>query len=334
MLSSKQKDKNKDIAVTLMILSGESGYPKRITIAQSTIRIFIGFSIVIGLLVSAIVIDYFGLLSVSIENHKLMAQNTLYQAQFKEVESRLEKLQSSFDRLNNFTSKLKLIANIKDDQIKNTSNNQQIVPLQDRESFEGQLTQDEVFKQEKPIQEEIGELISLDSNKDYKTLAIRIEETLVRSQLKEQSMTELWQLLSDRQSLLMSTPNIKPANGYYSSGFGYRSSPFGGKSAFHAGLDIAAPPGSPVYAPGDGVISWVGFDESYGKLISIDHGFNITTRFGHLSQTYVQLGQKVNRWDVIGAVGNTGRSTGPHLHYEVRVNGVPRDPSAYILDDL
>jgi murein DD-endopeptidase MepM/ murein hydrolase activator NlpD len=80
-------------------------------------------------------------------------------------------------------------------------------------------------------------------------------------------------------------------------------------------------------------VTFAGYDESFGKLVSIDHGYGVLTRFGHNSQIYVQVGQKVSRWDVIAAVGNTGRSTGAHLHYEVRVNGIARDPALYILDE-
>jgi murein DD-endopeptidase MepM/ murein hydrolase activator NlpD len=143
----------------------------------------------------------------------------------------------------------------------------------------------------------------------------------------------LWESLSERQSLLNSTPNMRPAKGWFTSRFGYRVSPFTGRSALHTGLDIAAAPGSPVYAPADGIVTYAGYDEGYGKMITIDHGYGVTTRFGHNAQIYVQVGQKVSRWDVIASVGNTGRSTGPHLHYEVRVNGVPRDPALYILDE-
>jgi murein DD-endopeptidase MepM/ murein hydrolase activator NlpD len=81
------------------------------------------------------------------------------------------------------------------------------------------------------------------------------------------------------------------------------------------------------------VVVFASYDESYGKLISIDYGYGVTTRFAHLSQIYVQVGQRVNKWDVVGAVGNTGRSTGPHLHYEVRINGTPVDPINFILDE-
>jgi murein DD-endopeptidase MepM/ murein hydrolase activator NlpD len=101
----------------------------------------------------------------------------------------------------------------------------------------------------------------------------------------------------------------------------------------HYGLDLAASPGTPVYAPADGVVTYASYDESYGKLVTIDHGYGVMTRFGHNSQIFVHVGQTVSRWDIITAVGSTGRSTGPHLHYEVRINNVPVDPSNYILDE-
>ena len=177
-----------------------------------------------------------------------------------------------------------------------------------------------------------GEL-AVEGAKDYATLSIRIENSIKESQLREQSVLDLWESLSERQSLLNATPNIRPAKGWFTSRFGYRVSPFTGRPALHAGLDIAAAPGAPVYAPADGVVTFAGYDEGYGKMITLDHGYGVTTRFGHNAQIYVQVGQKVSRWDVISSVGNTGRSTGPHVHYEVRVNGVPRDPALYILDE-
>jgi murein DD-endopeptidase MepM/ murein hydrolase activator NlpD len=191
---------------------------------------------------------------------------------------------------------------------------------------------DAPFVEDAPVNEQKGELV-VEGGKDYQTLAIRIEKSIRESQLREQSVLDLWESLSERQSLLNATPNIRPAKGWFTSRFGYRISPFTGRPALHTGLDIAAAPGSPVYAPGDGMVTFAGYDEGYGKMITIDHGYGLTTRYGHNAQIYVQVGQKVQRWDVIASVGNTGRSTGPHLHYEVRVNGVPRDPALYILDD-
>jgi len=153
------------------------------------------------------------------------------------------------------------------------------------------------------------------------------------TKLVEEGVMALYGILSERQSLLNATPNIKPVRGWYTSRFGYRIDPFTGKPVMHNGLDIAAAPGTPVKAPADGVISYVGYEHGYGKLVAIDHGYGVKTRFAHNSQIFVEVGQKVNRRDVVAAVGTTGRSSGPHSHFEVRVHGVPVDPVNYILDE-
>ena len=180
--------------------------------------------------------------------------------------------------------------------------------------------------------ESVGEVAS-EQARDYASLAIRIDSAVQEVGIREQGVLELWESLSERQNLLAATPSIKPVRGWFTSKFGYRISPFTSKPVMHAGLDVAAAPGSPIYAPADGVVSFAGYDPGYGKLVSIDHGYGVVTRFGHTSQIYVELGQKIKRRDIIAAVGTTGRSTGPHLHYEVRVNDVPVDPGNYILDE-
>src|SRR5690606_17811528 len=151
--------------------------------------------------------------------------------------------------------------------------------------------------------------------------------------LREQGVIKLQELLAERQSILNQTPSIKPARGWFTSRFGYRVDPFTAKPEMHYGLDIAAAPGTPVMAPADGVVSYVAYESGYGKIVSIDHGYGVRTRFAHNSQIYVELGQRVKRRDVISAVGSTGRSSGPHVHYEVRVNDVPVDPRNYVLDE-
>lgn len=207
-------------------------------------------------------------------------------------------------------------------------------PPAEHASTEEMLEQDTGINYESPVNTVKGEIAAAkSSNVNYSTLVIRIDEAVKNSALKEQSAIELWEALSDRQSLLASTPNIKPARGPIGSRFGYRVDPINGRQKMHAGVDISASPGTPVRAPADGVISYAGWDPQYGKLVSIDHGYGVLTRFGHNSQLYVQVGQKVNKYDVIAGTGNTGRSTGPHLHYEVRVNGIPVNPINYILDD-
>ncbi|MCB0361739.1 MAG: M23 family metallopeptidase, partial [Bdellovibrionales bacterium] len=194
------------------------------------------------------------------------------------------------------------------------------------------LVKDTMFMDRPPLDEPNGEITAL-NQKDYATLSIRIDRAVKDTQLRELGVLQLWESLSERQSLLNATPSIKPSAGWFTSRFGYRIDPFTGKPVMHAGLDIAGPPGTPVVAPADGVVSFVGYESGYGKLVSIDHGYGVVTRFAHNSQIFVEPGQKVKRRDTISAIGSTGRSSGPHCHYEVRVHGVPVDPINYILDE-
>ncbi len=143
---------------------------------------------------------------------------------------------------------------------------------------------------------------------------------------------ELIKELHKKKNILASTPSIKPVIGEISSKFGYRTSPFTGLKEFHSGLDIANKKGTKVIATANGRVSYAGKKLLIGNLITIDHGHGIVTKFGHMNKILVKTGQKIKRGDVIGLMGNTGRSTGPHVHYEVRINGAPVNPTKYILN--
>jgi len=129
-----------------------------------------------------------------------------------------------------------------------------------------------------------------------------------------------------RRSLADATPSIWPVAGWLTSSFGNRRDPFTGGSDFHPGLDISANHGDQVLSPATGTVSMAGWNGSYGNMVVIDHGYGIITKFGHLSRIGVMNGQQVNRGDVIGFVGSTGRSTSSHLHYEIWVNGKLTNP--------
>jgi murein DD-endopeptidase MepM/ murein hydrolase activator NlpD len=125
-------------------------------------------------------------------------------------------------------------------------------------------------------------------------------------------------------------PSLWPVRGLITSGYGVRQSPWGNGRTMHSGIDIQAPYGTPVMATADGEVTFSGRDSEYGGLVIIDHGRDTDTMYAHLSALYVREGQLVRRGTPIGAVGNTGRATGVHLHYEVRVNGAPVDPNGYL----
>lgn len=127
-----------------------------------------------------------------------------------------------------------------------------------------------------------------------------------------------------------SAPNVWPVEGQVTGSFGERIDPFNGEGAFHSGVDIGSTYGKQIIAPADGVVLATETLGGYGKIIMMDHGSGISTRYGHLSGFAVTAGQRVQRGDVIGYVGESGRSTGPHLHYEVRINGTPVNPYKYL----
>jgi len=127
-----------------------------------------------------------------------------------------------------------------------------------------------------------------------------------------------------------SAPNMWPVEGPITGSFGERIDPFNGEGAFHSGVDIGSAYGQPVVAPAEAVVEFADFLGGYGRAITLDHGHGITTRYGHLASFAVFPGQHVHRGDTIGYVGDSGRSTGPHLHYEVRINDVPVNPHKYL----
>lgn len=149
---------------------------------------------------------------------------------------------------------------------------------------------------------------------------------------QKEGLETLLEYLKDQRNILASTPAVRPATGWITSRFGYRKSPFTGLEEFHNGLDISTQEGTPVIATADGIVTFVGKKGELGKMVIIDHGHGMITRYAHLEKASTKSGKAIKRGDIIGEVGNSGRSTGPHLHYDVRLNGVSVNPEKYILD--
>gem|GEM_PF-1480647 len=154
-----------------------------------------------------------------------------------------------------------------------------------------------------------------------------LERLMALADRAELDMTTINESLSGGASILAATPTILPISSSISSRFGRRLSPFAEPSSdFHRGLDIPAPPGTPVRAPADGTVLASGHFGGYGLLMTIDHGYGLITRYGHLDSVLIEVGQTVHRGQTVALSGNSGRTTGPHLHYEVLLGGVPADP--------
>lgn len=161
--------------------------------------------------------------------------------------------------------------------------------------------------------------------------APEVEELLRRVEFNQRSLAEIGKAVTLQEARLRSLPSIWPVNGWVTSGFGYRSDPFTGSREMHDGLDIVAPAGTPIVAPADGRITFAGWKMGYGRAVEIDHGWGIVTFYGHCQSILTSQGARVKRGQQIARVGSSGRSTGTHLHYGIKVNGNWVNPGNYIL---
>lgn len=187
-----------------------------------------------------------------------------------------------------------------------------------------------LIKPAKDVPIGIGGPMEVEAGAELSSLQRQIDDIRQAIELRRESLEELQGALNDQRSLFAAKPSGKPTHGWLTSGFGMRTSPFSGRRKMHYGLDIAARTGTPVTVTADGVVARVETAPDYGKLVVVDHGYGYRTVYAHNSRVFAKVGQRVKRGEKISEVGNTGRSTGPHLHYEVHLHGVPINPRKYL----
>ncbi len=172
--------------------------------------------------------------------------------------------------------------------------------------------------------------------KRHNSLIREIHEQTPQLELASQKQLKRFESIlmyfEQQRDILSSTPTIRPTKGWITSQFGYRVSPYTGMREFHKGLDIANRQGTRIVAPADGTVTSTSSNTILGRYIMIDHGHGVVTQYGHLQKVLKKDGEEVKRGETIALIGNTGRSTGPHLHYEVYLNGIPVNPTKYILN--
>lgn len=147
---------------------------------------------------------------------------------------------------------------------------------------------------------------------------------------QEASFKEISVFLDKQRSILSATPSIWPVKGWITSGFGARASPLTGEPGRHMGVDIANEVDTPIRVTADGIVTYSGWESGYGRLVVVEHGYGYSTRYGHCARIEVKVGEEVKRGQIIAYMGSTGRSTGSHVHYEVRIHGMPVDPEKYL----
>lgn len=300
---------------TLIVVSDHNAPVKRFHIQKSfLVQLAVGVVLMVGMAAGA-TFHYFRVAQDAAENRILREENLTMRTQLKSVRERIEHIGSTLDRVERFDQKLRAVTLLSDPQ-----RNLAMGPTESEPGTTSPTPSDTQFTQ-------------LTTQETPNALMGRLDKLSAEATRQEQSLQELQAYFQDQKSLLASTPSIWPARGWVTSDFGQRLDPYTAERVMHQGLDIAAPHGKEVFAPSDGTVVFAGLEGGYGNVIVIDHGYGIKTRYGHLSRLMVKAGDHIKRGSLIAAVGNTGRSTGPHLHYEVRVNGIPQNPRKFILEE-
>ena len=293
---------------TLIVVSDHSQAVRKFRLQRAWLKkgaLAGGALLVVGLLT---ITHYFTLLSASSENRTLKEENAQLKSQVLLVQEKVAHVQATLDRVERFDAKLRSAVTHLQDPERNLA----IGPVGAPDAAPPAAAP---AARENPAALP-GRIASLDGE----------------AHRQEASLRELTEYFEDQKSMLASTPSIWPTQGWVTSDFGARLDPYSADRSMHQGLDISTPHGQPVLTPSDGTVVFNGTEGGYGKVLVIDHGYGVKTRYGHLSETFVRLGERVARGQKVAAVGNTGRSTGPHLHYEVRVNGIPENPRKFILE--
>ncbi len=231
--------------------------------------------------------------------------------QIQSFARQINALKDDLIRLNRFEEKIRVIANL-----------------------ESSAEDESVFGVGGAASEDLDPQIPLNQRHErlMREMHDQIDELDSAGARQEGRFDTLLEKLEGQRNLLAATPAIRPTDGWVTSHFGYRTSPFTDRKEFHKGVDIANHKGTAILATASGVVSFVGNKRHMGKVVVIDHGHGMVTRYAHLSEALKKRGDGVTRGEVIARMGNSGRSTGPHLHYEVVLNGVPVNPDDYILN--
>lgn len=208
-----------------------------------------------------------------------------------------------------------------------------------REIFEANPVPDSARAKRMEKQQEAQLVESMEDNELAYSIAATLDKMMNRIAFQKKSYLEIESMVKDKEKMLAATPAIQPVSNKdlsrVASGFGYRIDPVYKTVKMHAGLDFAAPQGTPIYATADGVVRLAGnTGNGYGNHVIINHGYGYETLYGHQYRIKAKVGQKIKRGELIGWVGSTGKSTGPHLHYEVRKNKRHIDPIYFFYNDL
>ena len=255
--------------------------------------------------------DYIQVKKKAFELARLRQETQSQKSQLHFFSAKVEDLEKQLSKLKDFDKKIRILANLERGQETNA-----------------------LMGMGGPSPSDIRDKLKMEKDDQGLIQQMRTDIERLQSEAisQEVSLSELEKKLQASKEILIHTPSIWPTLGWVTSGFGFRTNPFTGLTQMHEGVDISNRVGTLILAPAEGIISDIGNDLVHGRIVVISHGFAMTSRYSHLSKVLVKTGQKVKRGDKVAEVGMTGKTTGPHLHYEVRLNGIPVNPMRYILN--
>jgi murein DD-endopeptidase MepM/ murein hydrolase activator NlpD len=294
---------------TIWVFRGGRDKPLKIKLPGRTAKILLAVLLVIIVSFPFITMSY---ISKTTQLAQIKHERAAQSNQIASLNEQVGEFQEQIQRLKEFDVKLRIIANLENAAETDSFLGVGGISPSTREPWEETETEAEA--------------------KDLQRMKADLDRLCTEAEFREKSFQELYSFLEGKKRELACTPAIWPARGWLTSRFGYRIDPFTGLRQLHEGIDIANKLGSPIIAPADGVVARVYNNFGFGLMVEVNHGYGIVTRYGHLSKSYVKVGQRVKRGERIAAIGKTGRATGPHLHYEVRLNNVPLNPQNYILN--
>ena len=308
---------------TVLIVPERSAKVQRFKIPQ---RLLVqGAFAIVGLcaLLSFMLVHYVFIINQAAENVVLKDENVVLKTRLRVIQDEIARIDGTLQRIDQLAMRVRTITQLNDP---------------DRNLAIGPLSNDPNAKPPEVLYA-TGERIEAEDEVLDSKLALRMIDSSLdkledESLRQEDNMRQLHDYFAEQESLLSTTPSIRPTRSkFLTSIFGVRTDPYTDHQVMHKGIDFAADQGAEVMAPADGLVVFVGNrGNGYGKTLVVDHGYGIQTHFAHLSSYSVDVGQSIKRGQVIAAVGNTGRTTGAHLHYEVRFDGIPQDPEKFILD--
>ncbi len=324
---------------TVLVIPEKTSKIRRWVVPSWIMKAGIVVGLFLAILGAMMFLDYWYVMNQINVNNDLKVENRRLRQQVQIYKNKMQTIEGTMDRIRTFTTRLKVITNIEDreslvqkldQKLPDSASNVGTPANAKSEAGNEQVDLDlthfyETANQKDPeylrLQREHGELEEMFRDSNMNTLLV------------EQELQDLYELLVDQKAFLSALPTIRPAIGYFTSGFGVRKSPYGAGVKMHEGLDIANHIGTVIRTTATGVVKFAGQKPGYGKTVIIDHGYGLETWYGHAKQLFVKKGEQVSRGQRISAIGNSGWSTGPHVHYEVRVHGIPVDPLSYILED-